>query len=253
MDITPSLARALCDRHTGLGADGVLAVQKATAGDAAFRMVVHNADGSVAESCGNGIRCLVWYAAREGGAEGHTRVQTGGGVVDAELSGPDARTARVRVDMGAPVVEARAREVILAGSALTGTSVSMGNPHFVVHAGADHPDAERLGRAANDDAAFPEGVNLGIATLREDGGVDLTVYERGAGLTLACGTGACAAAVALVVRGDRPADIPIPVYLPGGRLDIEVAADLSRVWMTGPATWVFDGEVDLERFEEAVA
>lgn len=258
----------LCDRHRGVGADGVLSVLPPTAPGAELRMHIHNADGSEPETCGNGIRCFAFWAARqlpEVAARGVLAVETGAGVARAELVAVDDAVGEVRVSMGRPRLEAgeialaaplpRAGRVVDAplealGRRLSLTAVSMGNPHAVLFDGPGADEAAEVGPALEHHPAFPEGVNVGFARVRGPGALDLTVWERGCGITEACGSGACAAAVAGVVTGRLEAGREVEVRLPGGVLRVEVAPDLSDVLMTGPAEWVYDGELDLARFRE---
>lgn len=260
------LARRLCDRHTGVGADGVLSILDPTLEGADLQMTVHNADGSVPETCGNGIRCFTWHVllrVPELVGRRTLKVQTGAGVGEASLVDVRGEVAFVRVDMGRPRLEAA--EVPVAaplpgqgrvvdapltvdGRALQITAVSMGNPHAVIFEGASPDDAAILGPKVETHPAFPEGANAGFARAAGPSEIDLVVWERGVGITRACGSGACAAAVAGVITGRMAQQGPIRVNLPGGPLDIEVAADLGRVHMTGPAAHVFEGSLDLARF-----
>jgi len=254
--VPPEVATRLCDRRRGVGGDGVLSVLASAR--APLAMHVTNADGSVAEMCGNGLRCVVrWAVDRgllppEGGA-----VETGRGVLDCRVT-PEGW---VRVAMGAPrlqpaevPVAAEGESVIdrpwtLGGEHFRLTAVSMGNPHAVVFDTTAAPlrdRARQLGPQLEYDARFPQRVNAGFARERPDGALDLVVWERGAGLTEACGTGACAAVVAAVLTGRRPEGAPVEVHLPGGALRVEVAAGLREVYMTGPAERVFEGVVAVD-------
>ncbi len=246
-------ARAICDRHRGVGADGVLSVGRDAEG---FFMRVVNADGSRPEMCGNGIRCAMLHLARAGQV-GHepVRVATDAGPHECTLVSIDdaQRTARVRVAMrayslapdaswltaSAPHVEAA---VEIDGRSLIATAVSMGNPHLVVF------DAERQGAPAlaarlERHPLFPARVNVGLAEQTGARALGLRVFERGVGFTEACGTGACAAAAAAVETGRMPRGEPIEVSLPGGVLTIVVGDPGAPVSMTGPARFVFDGSI----------
>jgi len=263
----PAVVRAICDRRFGVGADGVLAILPGLAGDA--RMRVLNADGSEAEMCGNGIRCVakVLYETDPALRRPVLRIDTGAGLlecaVDAAASG-DVRS--VAVEMGrprlgrdeiplAPGGAGRAvREPIDAGGRrFAFTAVSMGNPHAVIFAddpGADlRALAESHGPRLEVDATFPRRTNVEFARVRRgDGGrseIDLVVWERGCGITLACGTGACATVVAAALEERLSAGVETPVHLPGGTLFITVASDLSGVTMRGPAKIVFRADLDL--------
>lgn len=248
-----ALAVRLCDRHLGVGADGVLSVLAPSAGDGDVRMLVHNADGSEPETCGNGIRCVAWYVGRrlpEHLGTARLRIETAGGTVVCDLEGDDPERGTVRVDMGAPDLDETRVDAPfeVGGQALALTAVSMGNPHAVIFEGAGPEDAGSLGPILEHHEAFPAGVNAGFARVEGAGEVTLVVWERGCGLTLACGSGACAAVVAGVATGRLAADRTVTVHLPGGDLGIHVDAGLTKVQMTGPVVHVFDGEVDLDRF-----
>ncbi|WP_373044088.1 diaminopimelate epimerase [Vulgatibacter sp.] len=258
VDITAAQAQAICDRHFGVGADGVLSLLPAD--DADFRMHIYNADGSEAEMCGNGIRCVAKHAFDAGLVSGDTvRIATGAGVLACSVQrGADGKVETVTVDMGGPELEREripvagsgrmVREAVRAGDrTFEITAVSMGNPHAVIFgegiatvefATSYGPLLERNGEL------FPRRTNVEFAQLR-DGGIDVVVWERGCGITLACGTGACATAVAAVVNGLAKEGEEIPVRLPGGPLAITVEPGLGRVWMRGPAQLVFTGELSL--------
>jgi diaminopimelate epimerase len=234
-------ARRLCDRRRGVGADGVLTVLPPRAGGAAA-MHIYNSDGSVASMCGNGVRCVARWLAERRGLDGTLVVETDAGpracTVHRAASG---EVEEVSVEMGPARVEGE-QEFRVGGEVLRGLRVSMGNPHAVFFDEASRRRAQAVGPEV--EKAVPGGVNAGFAAARA-GGLDLVVWERGAGLTEACGTGACAAAVAAVRTGRVAAGAPVEVRLPGGALRITVAPDLSRVTMRGPAVRVFEGETDL--------
>ena len=205
-------------------------------------MHIYNSDGSVAAMCGNGVRCVARHLAERRGLPGEVVVETDGGPKRCTVHrGPDGRVEAVSVDMG-PARWEREQEFHVAGRALRAHRVSMGNPHAVFFGEAGAERARAIGPEV--ERAVPGGVNAGFAALR-DGGIDLAVWERGAGFTHACGTGACAAAVAAVKQGLLPAARPIEVRLPGGALQITVAPDLTGVVMRGPAERVFEGRTEL--------
>lgn len=241
-------AVALCDRHRGVGADGVLIVDVEEP-----RMDVINADGSVPEMCGNGLRCVALHLARRAGVE---RLDV---TVDTR-SGPHACMVvnrageeSVEVEMARPSFEPRDlplnakepwldRGLDVDGRELRFTGVSMGNPHAVTfdEVGADRME---LGPRVQANPHFPEGVNVGFVSELESDSMRLDVLERGAGWTQACGTGACAAAVAAVETGRAERSRPLRVRLPGGVLDVTVGEPSSRVLMKGPARYVFAGQL----------
>jgi len=236
-------AARLCDRRRGIGADGVLTILPPRTPGAVATMHIYNSDGSVASMCGNGIRCVAKELAdRRHPRDAELLVDTDSGPKRCTLHrGADGRVTSVEVEMG-PAKLLGDEVFTVAGEALTATRVSMGNPHAVL---LDAPTRERalaVGPAV--ERLVPGGVNVGFARPGPTG-IDLVVWERGAGLTEACGTGACAAAVAAVSRGLAPAGQAVEVRLPGGPLRITVAADLGSVRMNGPVAFVYGGEADL--------
>jgi diaminopimelate epimerase len=260
----PELVRRICDRHFGVGADGVLAILPGTDGDA--RMRVLNADGSEAEMCGNGIRCVakVLYESDPSLRRPVLKIDTGAGLLACEMTATDGHVDSVTVEMGrprftrdeiplAPGGEAHAvRQPITAnGRVFQFTAVSMGNPHAVIFVEGTEDLralAETYGPALEVASTFPRRTNVEFARVRKSGDaaeIDLVVWERGCGITLACGTGACATAVAAAVEERLPRGREIPVHLPGGTLGIMVAPDDSGVRMRGPAKTVFRSELDL--------
>jgi diaminopimelate epimerase len=258
----PAFVRKVCDRHFGVGGDGVLAILPGAAGDA--RMRVLNADGSEAEMCGNGIRCVakLLYETDAALRKPVIKIDTGAGLLACEITSSGGHVEGVTVEMGrprfargeiplAPAGAARVtREPITAlDRTFRFTAVSMGNPHAVIF--VDDPAEDLMALAAKYGAAletaptFPQRTNVEFARVRRDGEIDLVVWERGCGITLACGTGACATGVAAAVEERLPRGREILVHLPGGPLGISVAADDSGVRMRGPARMVFRSELDL--------
>ncbi len=240
--MSPARAVRLCDRRRGIGADGVLSVLPPRRGGVAY-MHIYNSDGSVAAMCGNGIRCVARHLAERGGLAGELVVETDAGprrcLVHRARSG-DCES--VSVEMGPARYEGE-QVFELGGERLSAHRVSMGNPHAVFFGEASRERAQRLGPLV--ERAVPGGVNAGFVAPRA-GGLDVVVWERGAGLTDACGTGACAASVAAVKAGMLPAGAPLEVRLPGGLLQITVAPDLVAVLMRGPAERPFEGRTELE-------
>lgn len=230
--------QALCDRHFGIGADGVLLVSPAEHPEARARMIVLNADGSRPEMCGNGLRCVALYLARQAGeTESSFTVETDAGLRECQVSATES-TGQVTTGLG----QGRAFEPFterLAHEELTFTRISMGNPHAICfRAPLSSQELDELGPRIS--ARWPEGTNVEIATLHEPTQIRVDVWERGVGRTLACGTGAAATAVAAVLAGHSPANTPLEVRLPGGPLLITVESDLN-VSLTGPARWVYSG------------
>ncbi|RKG93604.1 diaminopimelate epimerase [Corallococcus terminator] len=255
VDITPEQSRWLCDRRRGIGADGVLAILPSTRGMA--RMVVHNVDGSIAEMCGNGLRCAVKYLVDHSGEHpALLDVETGAGVLTCEPGYGDGGVVGVDISMGpARLVAANlpsgttgqpfVASPVPGHPELMGTAVNMGNPHLVL---LDQPleDAERLGPGLERHPAFPDRTNVEFVRVDEDG-LTVVVWERGCGLTQACGTGACASAVAAVLAKRLPGNAWMRVTLPGGDLRIRVPDDLSDIRLRGPVAFVFEGVVALPR------
>lgn len=254
--LDPAAIAALCDRHRGVGADGVIRI--APADEADFFMDYSNADGEAVEMCGNGIRCLAKYVYDRGlTAAQEIDVLTRAGVKRLVIHATDGVAQRVTVDMGPPALERKSIPMTgeplarfvgepfdLDGMDLTATAVSMGNPHVVLFLRPDDDlarlDVSRLGPIVEHAPDFPNRTNVEFVRV-EDGIVRLRVWERGSGETMACGTGACAALVATSLAGltGREADVEFP----GGLLRVAWADD-GHVFLTGPATHVFDGEVD---------
>lgn len=240
-------ARALADRHRGIGCDQLILIETPRQPAAQAFMRIINADGSEAEACGNGVRCIARLIAEEIG-DARVRLETPAGLLEAELL-PDRRVA---VDMGPARTDWRdiplARDLdtsavdLAAGPLSRPVCTSIGNPHatFFV-ADADAVDLAALGPRLEHDPLFPERANIGVASLQGRARLRLRVWERGAGITLACGSGACAALVAAHRRGltGRQAT----VALDGGDLDIDWRED-GHVLMTGPATLAFEGSFD---------
>jgi diaminopimelate epimerase len=243
------LAARLCDRHFGIGADQLLVVRPSQAAD--FRMQIFNADGSQVEMCANGIRCFYKYLRDRGHTDAdEIGVETLSGVVRPRWAGE----GRVKVDMGRPVLEPTKIPTILGGGegpvldvplevegeTLAVSSVSMGNPHAVIV--VPDPDAtpvERLGPRIERHPAFPNRVNVEFVTPLAQGRIRQRTWERGTGETLACGSGACAAAVVTMLRGVP--DRELVVELRGGELEIAWQGGDAHVLMTGPAAEVYTG------------
>ena len=245
LELHATLVQRLCAPHLGLGADGVIRLAPPREGVAAdVFMDYWNADGSVAEMCGNGVRCVAKYVADRGLIMGDiVRVDTRGGVKPVEIVGRDAagRVERVRVDMGSPVVGKVDWPLDVDGQTHNVTTLSMGNPHavIVVDEVAD-ADLEPLGRALQDHDAFPDGTNVEMITVDDRTVVRGRIWERGVGETMASGTGASAMAAAAHLLGLAARETR--VVLPGGDLDVEWTD--STLWVTGPAVEVAGGELD---------
>jgi diaminopimelate epimerase len=236
-------ARRACDRRRGIGADGVVTILPPRTPGAVATMHIYNSDGSVAAMCGNAIRCLARHLAEGHGLEGRVVIDTDSGPKACTLHrGPDGRVEAVTVEMGPAALQGE-ETFRVGGDTLRALRVSMGNPHAVL-LGEEPSRTRALAIGPAIESLVKGGVNVGLARPGPTG-IDLVVWERGAGLTDACGTGACAATVAAVSRGLAPAGKAVEVRLPGGALQITVAPDLVGVSMRGPAVRVFAGEADL--------
>jgi len=248
--IQPKHVRQWGDRHTGIGFDQLLIVETPSTPDVDFRYRIFNADGSEVEQCGNGARCFARFVFdKRLTVKKQIRVETKGGIIELHLKGD----GQVRVDMGAPrlqaaeipfVAEAEAlsHAVQVAGETVELAVVSMGNPHGVLRvADVDQAPVLTLGPQLECHPRFPQKANIGFLQIIDAQRARLRVWERGVGETRACGTGACAAAVAGIRQGWLKS--PVNIELPGGLLTIEWAGAGQPVLMTGPATRVYEGQV----------
>jgi diaminopimelate epimerase len=230
----PAFARWACDRHAGIGADGVIAIE--SSGLADVRMRIFNADGSEAEMCGNGIRCAARWLDEIEAREGLT-FETDAGLIPTQIVSR-GREYAVRVAMGRPRID----QVFLSslGSA---SFVELGNPHVVLFRhGIDDLDLEIAGRQLQRHEGFPNGLNVHVAATGEEGVLNVRHWERGVGMTMACGTGAVACATVAIRNGIAAS--PVELAVPGGRLTVEWNGN-GIAYLTGPAVRVFDAEVDV--------
>ena len=252
VSLTPEQIRFLGHRNFGVGFDQLLLVEKASAPDVDFRYRIFNADGGEVEQCGNGARCFVRFVHDQGLTDKREiRVETMRGVIGPRLE----EDGNITVNMGAPVFEpekipfdSQSMEIIqnitVGGVEVGITAVSMGNPHAVqVVADVDAAPVEVQGPLIENHPRFPKRVNAGFMQIVDRHSIKLRVYERGAGETLACGTGACAAVVSGISRGLL--DSPVRVSTRGGELSIAWAGKGEPVMMSGPAVTVFSGEIEL--------
>jgi diaminopimelate epimerase len=250
--LTPELVRRMTDRHFGIGCDQLLVVEPSTRADADFRYRIFNADGGEVEQCGNGARCFVRFVHEQGlTGKSEIRVETARGIILPRLE----NNGQVTVDMGAPRFDPTEIPFIAENPALTyalqvgGASIdicalSMGNPHAVqVVSDLDTAPVTTQGALIEKHPRFPQRVNAGYMQIVDEHRILLRVFERGAGETLACGTGACAAAVAGIRLGKLIS--PITVVMRGGELVISWAGEGASVMMTGPAATVFEGTITL--------
>lgn len=255
LELTPEMVRALCDRRFGIGGDGVIRVAPGT-DDGDFVMDYVNSDGSPSEMCGNGIRCLAVFARDRGLTDKDTlRIETRAGLKVVEVVAPSV----VRVDMGPPIFtpaeipvewsgsDALHAKIDVGSNMIEATILSMGNPHAVLFVENEPADSLPFGPTIEKHDMFPNGTNVEFAKVETPDRVSMRVWERGSGETLACGTGACAVAVAAKLVAGTSARTTIA--LPGGELEIQWEGSLEEeapVFMTGPVVRAFDGEVDLE-------
>jgi len=253
VELTARQVRVLADRHFGVGCDQLLVVERATRPDVDFRYRIFNADGGEVEQCGNGARCFVRFVHEQRLTDKREiRVETRSGIIAPRLE----ENGLVTVDMGVPVLEparvpfvsdsaAVVQPLELGDTQVAITAVSMGNPHAVqVVADVDAAPVASQGPLIEVHPRFPARVNAGFMAVVEAHRIRLRVFERGAGETLACGTGACAAVVTGILR--ELVSSPVRVDTRGGELDIAWAGPGQPVLMTGPAVTVFEGEIELD-------
>ncbi|MBO4348867.1 MAG: diaminopimelate epimerase [Candidatus Methanomethylophilaceae archaeon] len=252
LEIDAGWCKKVCDRHYGVGADGVLYVMPGESTDITMRII--NADGSEAEMCGNGIRCVAKHAYDFGIVKKDSfSIHTLAGNLKADVKIENGKVKTVRIDMGAPILDGRTVPVDHDGKFIgqpfeadgvkfTASAVSMGNPHFITFTPMDDATVDRLGPILEKHPFFPRKTNVEFCSI-DDGKIDIRVYERGAAWTLACGTGACATTTAAALQGFVPFGEPVDVHLPGGWLKITVDRDLGYVLMEGPAELVFEGTI----------
>ena len=260
IDNPPAVARFVSDRHFGIGSDGLIMINPSKAAD--FEMEMYNADGSRGEMCGNGIRCVAKYVYDYGLTDKtQISVETLGGIKYLDLTVEDGKVSLVKVDMGKPELEADRIPIIsereqvidepieVDGKEYHMTGVSMGNPHAVIYVDdVKGLDLEKIGPKFENHERFPKRINTEFVHCIDRQTVEMRVWERGSGETLACGTGACAVAVSSILN--NLTDTQVTVKLLGGDLQIEWDREKDRVFMTGPATVVFDGVIDITEIKE---
>lgn len=248
-------ARRVSDRHFGIGSDGLILICPSDKAD--FEMRMYNADGSRGEMCGNGIRCVGKYVYDYGLTDKTSlSVETLGGIKHLFLEVEDGKVSLVKVDMGPAILEPEKIPMTAEGSRVVDeplqvdgktfrmTCVSMGNPHAVIYVDdVQGMDLEKTGPSFENHERFPNRINTEFAHVLDRNTVEMRVWERGSGETLACGTGACAVAVASILNGYT--EDQVTVRLLGGDLKIEWDREANKVYMTGPAEVVFDGEIRL--------
>ena len=260
IDNPPAVARFVSDRHFGIGSDGLIMINPSKTAD--FEMEMYNADGSRGEMCGNGIRCVAKYVYDYGLTDKtQISVETLGGIKYLDLAVEDGKVSLVKVDMGKPELEADRIPIIsereqvidepieVDGKEYHMTGVSMGNPHAVIYVDdVKGLDLEKIGSKFENHERFPKRINTEFVHCIDRQTLEMRVWERGSGETLACGTGACAVAVSSILN--NLTDTQVTVKLLGGDLQIEWDREKDRVFMTGPATVVFDGVIDITEMKE---
>lgn len=252
VELTPEQVRFIADRRFGVGCDQLLLVERPRSDEAEFRYRIYNADGGEVQQCGNGARCFARFVVEQGlTSSRQIPVETAGGLIVLTLE----EDGQVTVNMGVPrfapadlpfIAEQQASSYLLQTSQgeVSIAAVSMGNPHAVLQVeDVDAANVENLGREIEQHARFPERVNVGFMQILSRDAIRLRVYERGAAETLACGTGACAAVAAGRMQGKL--DECVKVSLPGGELVIRWHGQNEPLFMTGPATRVFEGKISL--------
>lgn len=234
------LSAALSDRHFGAGADGMIFISPSSVAD--FSMRIFNADGSEAKMCGNGIRCVGKYVYDKGYTDKtRLKIETLSGIRSLKLNLSGRKVKTVTVDMGKALPETQ-KSIILDGEKATFTPVNVGNPHAVVFVDdIEKAAVSSLGLKFQSHKSFPDGVNVEFAQIISENRIRMRVFERGSGITMACGTGACAAVAAAVKKGFAGKNTPVTVMLDGGNLEITVSKD-NYITMTGPAKTVYEGE-----------
>ncbi len=251
----PEIVRTLSDRHFGIGGDGVIFINKSEIAD--FEMEMFNADGTRGEMCGNGIRCVGKFVYDNGLTDQtEVAVESFGQIKYLTLTVEDGKVTKVRVNMGEPILEAAKVPVIaekspvidapieVAGREYRMTCVSMGNPHAVVFVDdVKNFPIEQIGPYFENHECFPNRTNTEFVQIKDRNRVSMRVWERGTGETLACGTGCCATAVACVLNNFTDSSVFVEVL--GGEILIEWDREENIVWMTGPATTVFEGKVEV--------
>ncbi len=250
----PSFVQKVSHRNFGIGGDGVIFINPSTIAD--FEMEMYNADGSRSEMCGNGIRCVGKYV-YDYKLTNQTKIQVEsmGSIKYLELFVKNGKVDKVRVDMGEPILEAKkipvlsedeqvvAKKIEILQNSYEMTCVSMGNPHAVVFVEeVANLELDKIGPLFEHNSLFPNRINAEFVKVIDESNVDMRVWERGTGETLACGTGCCATCVACVLN--HKTNNQITVHVLGGEIEVEWNREDNRIYMTGPAVTVFDGEID---------
>ena len=248
------LSKKVSNRHFGIGSDGLILIENSNVAD--FKMAIYNADGSQAEMCGNGIRCVAKFVFDKGLTnKENITIETLAGIKQLKLSTENGKVKKVRVDMGEPILEAKKIPVIsdknpvidlqlqAADKTFTATCVSMGNPHAITFVNnVEEFDVEKYGKILEIKKEFPKHSNIEFVELIDKNNIKMRVWERGSGETLACGTGSCASVVACILNNKT--ERKVNVHLLGGTLEIEWNKQNNHVYMEGTAEIVFEGEIE---------
>ena len=251
----PDIVRRLSDRHFGIGGDGVIFINPSEIAD--FEMEMFNADGSRSQMCGNGIRCVAKYVYDYGLTDKTSlTIESFGAIKYIDLTVENGKVSLVKVNMGAPILNAKDvpvlseneqvidEEIEVEGKTYRMTCVSMGNPHAIVYMDdVKNLDIDKVGPYFENHKRFPERVNTEFVRVMDRNTVEMRVWERGTGETLACGTGCCAIAVSCILNGLTEDKVTVKVL--GGELLCEWDREANLVYMTGPAVTVFDGEINV--------
>lgn len=251
----PSVVQRLSDRHFGIGSDGVIFINPSEIAD--FEMEMWNADGTRAEMCGNGIRSVAKYVYdKKMTTKEEITIESMGKIKYITIFPKDGEAELIKVDMGEPILKSELIPVIsdknetiddiidIHGEEYRITCVSMGNPHAVVFEDPDTLDIDKIGPLFENHERFPKRTNTEFVKVQDKNNVKMRVWERGTGETLACGTGCCATAVACILNGFT--DNKVTVHVLGGDINIEWNRETNRIFMTGPAKIVFEGEIDID-------
>ncbi|WMJ89507.1 diaminopimelate epimerase [Anaerocolumna sp. MB42-C2] len=255
VDNPEEIAKIVSDRHFGIGSDGLILIKPTDKAD--FYMDMYNSDGSKSQMCGNGIRCVAKYVYDYGLTDKlNISIETGAGIKYLDLKVKENKVSEVTVDMGSPITKASmipvisdsqeviAKPVNAAGAEYLVTCVSMGNPHAIIFVDdTKNIDIEKVGPLFEHHSMFPERTNTEFIHVVDKSTIDMRVWERGSGETLACGTGACASVYACIWNGFTEDNVT--VRLLGGELKIKYDREKNTIFMTGPAVTVFDGEINL--------
>ena len=238
------VVRYLSDRHFGIGGDGVIFIEKSKNAD--FKMRMFNSDGSEAEMCGNGIRCFAKYVYDEGFTQKEIiKIETLAGIKEVTfIKDKQNRIEKVKVNMGIPKIEEK-KQIFLFDEKMEINVISMGNPHAIIFVdNVEHIDIEKYGAFIENHEIFPQKTNVEFVQILDKNLIKMRVWERGAGETLACGTGACASVVAGVINNLTRRKVK--TLLTGGELEIEWEKETNEIYMTGIATKVFEGKIKLD-------